>query len=369
VFDPLLPLPKFYYVLVIAILLLVIFVSFNKSEKLVNDKHILIAFILGSVMIIALPIISLNKSEKVQLEIEYLAFNKQWDKLLSKVDTDILNNQLAAFNTNRALFFTDNLLEDGCRVSQKYGINSLFLNPHADINMMMPTSDLYFDLGLINESRHWAHEAYTTFKKQPRILKRLTQVNIINEKYNTAKKYIALLKKSMVNRIWALEYEKILTNELSISDFPELYEKQINLPQIDFFVEQDNQKSNLLNLLNQPHNYPMAFEYLMAYYLFNHQLGELISHIPDFKKNNYSALPKLVQEALTLYLIQTNQTKLNLSGYQIDENQLTHFKGYYNYFSSYINCYGKAKIILDTEYANTSWYYVHFISPITLQKN
>jgi hypothetical protein len=235
--------------------------------------------------------------------------------------------------------------------------------------MMMPTSDIYFDLGLINESRHWAHESYTIYKKQPRILKRLVQVNIINGKYNTAKKYIALLKESMANRIWALEYEKILNNELTIADFPILFDKQINLPTVDFFVDQDNYKSNLLSLLSQPQNYPMAFEYLMAYYLFNHQLGDLLNNIEGFRKYNYNALPKLVQEAITLYFIQAKQTNVNLAGYQIDNIHFNRFKGYYKIYSGYLKENEKAKINLDKEYADTYWYYMNFVSPITLKSN
>jgi len=368
-FDTLLPLPTFYYVVLFIMILMVLYAAMNKSEKPVNDKHNLIAFILGSIMIILLPIIYLNNTEKKLIEIDYLAYNKQWDKLLNKVDSDILNDQIAAFNTNRALFFTGQLLEDGCRVPQKHGINGLFLNPENIISMMMPTSDLYYDLGLINESRHWAHEAYTIYNKQPRILKRLTQVNIINEKYNTAKKYTTLLKKSMVNRSWALEYEKILTNELSIADFPDLFEKQNNLPTSDFFVEPSNQKANLLNLLNQPQKYPMAFEYLMAYYLFNHQIGDLHNNIQNFKKYNYSTLPKIVQQALTIYFVQTKQTSVNLSGYQIENIQLTQFKNYFKLHSSYLKGNEETKINLDNEYFDTYWYYVSFISPITLKNN
>ena len=64
-------------------------------------------------------------------------------------------------------------------------------------------SDILFDLGRINESEHMAYEALEFYGDRPRILKRLVYINVIKGEPEAARRFLALLERSLLHRRWA----------------------------------------------------------------------------------------------------------------------------------------------------------------------
>lgn len=358
--------PKAIYLLLACLPLTIICQTINSRIKLpeygIADYAV---YIISIAILYFLPTEFIKDDFQKKIKIDYYAYQGMWVELLAEANDQVLDDYVVDFQVNRAIYHQGNMLDNICTVPQKFGAKALLVEHSVNNRILIPSSDIYFDMGLINESRHWAHEAYTRYGKQPRILKRLVQTNIINQKYNTARKYILLLKKTLLHKEWATEQEKLLYNEAAIAQNALYSEKRKQLVTTDFFVTNSNPKNNLLNYSKQPGTHKMAFEYLISYYLLTHDAGHIVNAIPEFRKYGYPELPRLVQESILIYLVQTQQQEINLSGYSISKDIVSEF-------SDFTQTLVKArssipdKRTLDKKYSNTFWYYLQFKSPITL---
>lgn len=137
-----------------------------------------------------------NPQKKYQLLVEYYAENEKWREVLktiSKIDEyDFRIN----FQVNRAFAHTGVLGERLNEYPQLLGEYGLFIDGTMAGSVAMPTSDLFWDLGLMSESQHWAFEAQTLLPNSPRILKRLVMINLVNRKYHLAEKFLTVLDKN-----------------------------------------------------------------------------------------------------------------------------------------------------------------------------
>lgn len=357
------PTPYFIFIGLIVIILYTSTLT-KKPIKIKNSIFFSLAFLIILTSFV-LPQSQINHDKKTQINIDYLASIKDWNKVKQLANNENTKVRLNAFHYNRSLYYTNSLLSDACSHPQYFGNESLLVEREINSSILIYASDIYYDLGFINEARHWAHEAFTIFGEQPRILKRLVQVNIINGKYNAAKKYILKLKKSVLHKEWATEQEHFLYNEDLINSNKEYKEKRVYSPTEDFFTRRLTPWENLTELLKKDSNNKMAFEYLVANYLLRHELIHVIKLVPEFKRLGYKELPKLVQECVLLYMVKTNKQSIQLSGYQFDSKTMNRIKEYSQLYMKYKKDDRKAKQQLDKKFADSYWYYIHFISPIT----
>jgi hypothetical protein len=331
----------------------------SKRSLVLNASTQIIVLIL----LFFLPKSAVNKPLKEKIKINLAADNQQWDDLLQNIKPSLIHDPYMLFQTNRALYFSKGLLTNLFHVPQYFGSKGLLLDQQMDKPYLFTYSDFYFDLGFMNESRHWAHEAFTRRGMQPKILKRLTLINISIEKYNTAQKYIDILKKSLNDKAWAIHYEKYLSNPSLLQKDIVLNSKKNATPKTDFFVSNVLAVDNLKNILNQGEN-KMAFEYLLAYHLLNHELIYVVNRISDFKNYGYTKLPRTIQEAIVLYIVKTHNNAIPMYNYTIEQDVINQFKDYSNLYSKFRKSDPQAKSELDKKYSQTLWYYIHFISPL-----
>ncbi len=361
---------KLIYVLVGTVFIIEV-VSLFKIKHLAADKTWINSMVVGIFVtgLIVLPLVTLDKAKKTDILVDYYASMGKWKQVLQFAGNEQQKNYIVAFEVNRALHNTGGLMENVFNVKQVFGPGALFVESNINSQILTPTSDLYYDLGFINESRHWAHEAYTRLGKQPRILKRLVQVNIVLGKYNTAEKYILLLKKSLLYKKWAIEQEKFLYNEPAISKNHEYKSKRALMPVTDFFSNKAKPVTNVYNLMSQPAPNLMAFDYMMTDLMLQHNLIYIIKNVYLFKGFGYKTLPRPIQEAVILYMTKTQQPQIDLSGFKLSQETVTRFNEYTKLYALYKNNDAKSKELLDKKYANSFWYYIHFVSPMNNKSN
>lgn len=344
-----------------------------KSES-ISWLHNKVTFYLASVLLLVaifiVPKVMFDEEDKSKIEIDYLAYKQNWDAVLQFKDrSDLLTDQFVLFQINRAMAHSGQLLSEFFSIPQKFGFNALLLEQHVSHKTLIPTSDIYYDLGYINESRHWMHEAFTVFNYQPRIMKRLVEANIINGSYLTAEKYLYHLKLSPVSKSWAENQEKLLYKEELIAKDSVYKAKRGGLADADFLSNRHTPWVNLESLNEHSRINKMAFDYLVITYLTKHQLQRLVSVLQQFRHFGYEQLPKHVQEAVFLYIVQNNNNKLDMHGFQLEKANYDRFKEYTQLYLSYQQKGDKLALNrLHKEYADTYWYYIHFISPITAKK-
>lgn len=105
----------------------------------------------------------------------------------------------------------------------------------------------------------------------------------------------------------------------------------------------------------------MAFEFLVASYLLQHQLGNVVNYIPDFKKFGYEKLPRVVEEAMLIYLTRTQSDNSLLVGYSISRSTIEEFQDFSRLMSSTKSRTERMNKV--SKYKNTYWYYIFFTSP------
>ncbi len=333
--------------------------SKNKSLSGLNHTLAQSIFILLTGLLILF--VSFDWQEKKKIQIDRLAEQGQWKEILSLYQGIDKYDRLVNFNVNRALYHTGQLLDNLFDYPQLIGTDGLFIDKIIASQVAIPASDLYFDLGHINASQVMAYEGQTKFIYNPRILKRLTLTNIINGKYVIAKKFLDLLNKSILHKRWVKHYENYLFNESLIESDSLIQLKRIQKPEFDFFIANKNPNVDLIELLKENENNKMAFEYLMAYYLLECRLGNLIEHLNKFRELGYGKLPRHIEEALLLVapIFQSKNIRIEQS---INPQTIERFNRFNMIYAQSENEV-KAKEALEKEFHNTYWYYVRYINP------
>jgi len=263
-------------------------------------------------------------------------------------------NQLAVYLTNIALYKSGKLGDEMFHYNQ-IGTQGLFPGWGGEASPFFG-NEVFYHLGYINEAHRWAFEAMVSKGQVPRLLKRLAITSIINGNYETARKFLNVLKKTLFYRKWALHYINLISNPDKTYEDEEIREKRHFLINSDFFANVNDYEGELIKLLeNHPDN-RMAFEYLMSSYLLRKDLLNFARNIYRLKELNYKEIPVHYEEALLM----SGLTKLIPEGYSIRESTLQTFNNYIITYSTYTGTPDKLQEILFSRFGKTYFYYYQF---------
>ena len=309
-----------------------------------------------------------QKEERHKISVNYYSYNKQWNKILELVNQNPSDDRLIQFHTNRALYHTGQLNQSMFEYPQVWGVDGLFLSRYLVPGVLLPTTELYIDLGHVNDAVHWGNEAFSQNENSPQILELLIISNIIGNKYKSAELYINSFSKYLFFRKKAGEYNRYINNE----DIPNINvlvkEKRNIMPVEDFIVNREFPYLDLISLLEDNKHNKMAFEYLMAYFLLNNDLASFVRYFSYSRYFDYVIMPKVYEEALTLYAFELQKIGKRLSNLRISKNTVDRFTAYIVTLERYKGNRENARKELESKFGNTYWYYIHYISPVTTGK-
>ena len=142
------------------------------------------------------------------------------------------------------------------------------LAPRSRDNMSMyPTMEAFWRLGLVNSSLRYASDLQASIlngKMSGRLMKRITECQIVNGKYAVARKNIDLLKQSLFYHDWAVKMEAMLGNDTAISHDPDLGRARRMRFKTEMIYSYDEiDKMMGLLFINNPDN-KMALDYFMG---------------------------------------------------------------------------------------------------------
>ncbi|MFC1558455.1 DUF6057 family protein [candidate division KSB1 bacterium] len=285
--------------------------SKNKERLRFLYEALLISFLFAGA-----ALFTFNKLENTMLKMNYYSNEEKWDNILEEVEhiPYEYNDLLLKHNVNRALFFKNRLLES--MFSYPQDVESLLtLNFYSqDPTMYVPeltiVADTFFKIGIINYAEHSLHEALEVVGEYPKIVHQLFLINFVKGKYNAANIFLNLLSKDLINGNKAKEYK----NQLEKGSFGQGNKIIQNIQSIKLEEDYDstlNIETVLKNLIEKSNN-RMAFEYLMAYYLYTAQFDKIAQNIKLFNFYNYPNLPRHIEEALIIHM--------NITGKRIDLN-------------------------------------------------
>ena len=142
-------------------------------------------------------------------------------------------------------------------------------------------------------------ESILNGRKSGRCTKRIAECMLVNRHYQTAAKQIALLKKSLFYRGWALEAEQMLGDEAKINAHP-VYGKLRRLRYKEDFLYSYDELDKMFGLLfqNNPEN-KMALDYFMGQMLLKGNVQGFVQFMGWVQQyGGYRQMPLGYQDAM-----------------------------------------------------------------------
>jgi hypothetical protein len=377
------PLYIYYGLLPVILLIVLVFLQFRKHEpnseptvKLKKGAKVgaKIGFyqktpFLVSIQVIAFGLLGyfligkFHDSFKRQvIYIEYLAENGRWADVLKAAESLEIYDFRVNFQINRAYAHLGHLPDRVFAYPQRLGSYGLFCDPSEVMgSTSMPISDLYFDLGFMDESQHWAFEAETLIPNSPRILKRLVMINLVNRKYQVAGVFLNILGKNRLCREWVSKYEKYVADTTLAANDRVIAEKRRFTPKKPMVNAETIVGLKLL--LETDRDNRMAYDYLITYLILDSRLPEFIHYLKNYTHYNYKHLPTSWEEALALSILKTRTFPDFYTEGIISQECMKRLSAFNKILQSYNNDLPSAKNALQRDFGETYWFYSLYLSP------
>ena len=200
------------------------------------------------------------------IRLDYLVRNERWDEIVKRAGTYQVRTPFWSNCVNLALS-QKRLLADRMFDFYQSGEDALIMPRTRDLTSMLPSAEAFWRLGMVNSAQRYmfdTQESILNGRKSGRCTKRIAECMIVNGHYQTAKKQLDLLKKSLFYRSWAKETEANLKNDNWVNAHP-VYGRLRQLRYKENFLYSYEEIDKMLGLLlmNNMDN-KMALDYFMA---------------------------------------------------------------------------------------------------------
>lgn len=256
-----------------------------------------------------------DAEQKTLLSIHYHACRRKWPEVLSAAEHRPTGDLAAVNAVDRALYHTNRLAHDIFSYPQQP--EALLVTGQKRVMSYWHKFDTLIDLGLMNQAEKNLTECMEIYGEHPFILKRLALVNLAKRRPGAARVYLGALSKTLFHSRWADDYLARLDADPNLTADPEIARLRARRVDRDSSTAFFDQETMLRALLESDRHNRMAFEYLMAWYLLNRQLGGVVKWVERLGDFEYSEVPPLYQEAILIYAYGTGKP-LHLPGFSID---------------------------------------------------
>ena len=296
---------------------------------------------------------SRNDSLRTRFKVDYYAFHKMWPELLTTAQR-YPTDPFIAHAVNRALYHMGRLGYD--MFSWPQDSDYLFLSDKKYKWMYWQVFDVFLDLGVINLAENDLTECLEGIGDRPMVLQRLALINMVKGNLDSAKIYLGALSKTLFDADWAKHYLDLLQTDPNLST--DKYIRHLRSVCLDkdcltFSLFKERTLSWLLEKNSQNR---MAFEYLMAWYMLNKQLGKFVQNLERLHDLGYREVPTHYEEAALIYVYGTGKP-IQLNGYLSNPEKRRQIED----FSKLLNRYGVDKKAafneLSRNFRNTYFFY------------
>lgn len=219
------------------------------------------------------------------LDYDFLVRRNNWDAIISKAEKKTPDLPMSVSALNLALAMKGQLTQ---RAGDFYQHGSEGLIPPFDrnYNTTLVTAEIFFQLGLVNDAQRLTFEmmeAIPNYNKSARCIRRLAETNIINGQYDVARKYLAMLEKTLFYRRWAQRTKEMLGNEDAINKHP-LYGYMRRMRLENDFLFSDTELDKICGQLVM-HNKEnsVAIQYLLAFPMLDGDRARLGKYVEFLK--------------------------------------------------------------------------------------
>ena len=326
-----------------------------------------LGWIIGTAAIL-IPVVlvarsTLDRQERILLQMNRDANLGMWSRILNSAGLYPAQDPLVLFQINRALYHNSELLDRMFAYPQTGQISDLLLDNDLCFLNPQEASDIFFELGLVGESQHWAHEAFTLKGPTPYLLKRLSLIYLLKGEKASANVFLRTLKKTLFDRRWAEKYAAHANDSLQTGSGDPLRAMRSFMPSTDYISLGHPSSRELEILCTQNPNNRMAFEYLLAAYLLNGRIGKITENLPRFRQYYPLQIPRHLQEALLIHAALMKNFDLNRLKENVGVSTLTRFTGFQKILARHKNDRFEAEPDLRQSFGDTYWYYLLFRRP------
>ena len=190
------------------------------------------------------------------------------------------------------------------------GPEGLTAKLHLDLYTPAISSEIYWNLGAVDEAQRFAFESNANIgngRNSAKNFLRLAETNMLNGQYEIANKYLFALKKTLFYNKIAQEYENLIYTN-SVKKHPKFAKIDAIKLETDGIEEEINLQKTLQDLLNKNPKNLVAMQYLMATEMTNINYEGLKKSMGYLQKSGAKKAPKHVQEALLLFYYNDRKT-------------------------------------------------------------
>jgi hypothetical protein len=178
-------------------------------------------------------------------------------------------------------------------------LQSIFIGGYVNWVMVL---DLTMDLGMVNTAEKIAGELMEKMGPYPDIIYRRALIQIAKGNRDAAAVYLNKLACMPFYRVEAKRLLGIIDNNQALLSEPRISGMIATRDTVDYFLFNSVGHDAILRyLLQSNHGNKAAYDYLMTYYLLNHQLEDVAAIAPAAPAFGYIVLPRYWEEALCLY--------------------------------------------------------------------
>jgi hypothetical protein len=362
-----------FFLLTFIIASLARYIHAGKLFRKIDRLALLWKLAAGTILIVGGTILltanSISDIKRHALLVNQAVTNARWSDVLNLTKHCTNETPLILSQSNLALYQTGILLDSMFAYPQSKGTLGLLMNQTWSLAWSEQASDVNWKLGLVNESQHWAHEAFEHKGATPSLLKRLGMIYMVKGENDAAKRYFLNLRKVPFQSNSA-------DNLIRLNENPEAFSKDSTYTYIQSCmpIEDLNSRSSMFSaklelLLQRNSKNKMAFEYLIAYYLLNANGNGVWVHIPDFKALNYTKIPRHVQEVMIVIATMIPNFDLNKLRPWIDPVNYNRFVEYQKIVIKYKEDRSGARQELQPRFGDTYWYYLMFVKSAPRQSD
>jgi hypothetical protein len=221
---------------------------------------------------------------------------------------------------------------------------------------IMFANEVWFKLGDMTMAEHCAMLSmiFSPNSSGARMIKRLAEINLINNDEQAALKYLRILKKTLFYSDWA---EQRMPEQKDASIRSWLSDKRQFIPQHDTIRASADIRLSLRQLLKSNPKNTIAYNYLLCYNLLQKDIDGFVQ---DY--NPASVPNRLYAEALLIYAANKRLSPNELKKYQISPGVIAEFNDYTQVYEKH---HGDGHY-LSGKYGKTYWFYFHYATLKTL---
>jgi tetratricopeptide (TPR) repeat protein len=216
-----------------------------------------------------------------------------------------------------------------------------------------------FELGLINDAEHTAHEAIELEGNHPDLLRLLARVNLLKDRPQAAQVFLNVLSLMPFQAQRASDAWPMGSPQLPVADLASLAALRTRMLTND--VLHDGLPAGRLlavQFATNPTN-RMVFEYLMAYNLLDLELKEAAEHLRFLDKFDYPRIPRSYEEALLLFQ-QAAGVRVEMRGRTIRPETVERFRQFRETLGKSLDGAGD-QTALAAHFGDTYWYYYYVV--------